>query len=310
MSWMRVIGKDVGSRKSNPRPAWPLLMGWHPGLSSHGFPVWQPGALVARTLSSPVHHPQAGPARPSSPPLRCLSCFPSALAPPPPATGGRCAAGALTLHSPGPICTGLTGPGARVPRESLEACTLAPTAIRAIRKHAHPRVRTHKMGEEGHSFVLQHLRGHLLLRGHSERPASWKGLGIRQAEGQVALGQSGASLSSAEAGRRGEGLLGQAGPLESREGGRELRLGCPCRTRGETLQEGPPEQGLGLGGCPVHPWTRGEVAGSLPSPGEVKAWCGLERGTRSSLTRRSGGWSAPQPISTPKSFHPIPAPLC
>lgn len=126
---------------------------------------------------------------------------------------------ALTLHSPGPICTGLTGPGARVPRESLEACTLAPAAIRAIREHAHPSVGTHKMGEEGHSFVLQHLRGHLLLRGHSERPASWKGLGIRQAEGQVALGQSGASLSSAEAGRRGEGLLGQAGPLESREGG-------------------------------------------------------------------------------------------
>lgn len=63
----------------------------------------------------------------------------------------------------------------------------------------------------------------------------------------MTLGQSGASFSSAEAGRRGEAGLGQAGPQE-RPGGRGLRSWCPCRTKGETLQEGPPEQGLGLGG--------------------------------------------------------------
>lgn len=55
--------------------------------------------------------------------------------------------------------------------------------------------------------------------------------------GQMTLGQSGASFSSAEAGRRGEGGLGQAGPQE-RPGGRGCARGTLVGPKGRHYRRG------------------------------------------------------------------------
>nr|KAF6387775.1 hypothetical protein mMyoMyo1_008210 [Myotis myotis] len=117
-------------------------------------------------------------------------------------------------------------------------------------------------------------------------------------------------------GRRGAGAGWTPG-----EAGREwLRSWCPCRTKGETLQEGPHEQGLGLGGSRRTPGPGEGWPGPRLVLGEVKAGVRWEEGPeapqagllflspspRPPYRRSMGGLSllSPLPPSQPHSASP------
>lgn len=81
----------------------------------------------------------------------------------------------------------------------------------------------------------------------------------------MTLGQSGASFSSAEAGRRGEAGWGRLDPRRGREGGGCAR-GALVGPKGRHYRRGHLSKAWGWK-APAHRWTRGGLAGSPSSPG-------------------------------------------